>query len=59
MRADAAALLTLPDLLSTLQLPEETWNAPLIPLRRLPAALQKWGLCRCGAGSVDMVQGNA
>ncbi|CEA03882.1 hypothetical protein BN1049_01265 [Pseudomonas saudimassiliensis] len=44
LRADAAALLALPDLLSTLQLPEETWNAPLIPLRRLPATLQKWGL---------------
>lgn len=44
LREDAAALLALPDLLSSLHLPDETWNAPLIPLKRLPAALQKWGL---------------
>ena len=35
LREDAATLRGLPDLLCSLGLPEETWNAPMIPLKRL------------------------
>lgn len=44
LRADAATLLALPDLLHSMGLPEETWNAPMIPLKRLDEAFRQWGL---------------
>ncbi|QQE87245.1 type II toxin-antitoxin system HipA family toxin [Azotobacter chroococcum] len=44
LRADARQLLALPDLLSELGLPEQTWQAPTIPLARLEATLRRWGL---------------
>ncbi|WXL25817.1 HipA domain-containing protein [Ectopseudomonas mendocina] len=44
LRADAQTCLALPDLLLGLGLPEETWNAPMIPLKRLQATLKDWGL---------------
>lgn len=44
LREDAATLRGLPDLLCSLGLPEETWNAPMIPLKRLDEVFRQWGL---------------
>lgn len=44
LREDAARLLALPDVLASLELPEEAWNAPMIPLNRLPSTFKSWGL---------------
>lgn len=44
LRDDARQLLALPDLLNELGLPEQTWQAPTIPLARLETTLRCWGL---------------
>lgn len=44
LREDAQRLQALPDLLTDLGLPEETWKAPTIVLNRLEETLRHWGL---------------
>ncbi|WP_027922585.1 HipA domain-containing protein [Pseudomonas sp. URMO17WK12:I12] len=44
LRADAWLLLSLPDLLLDLGLPQQAWRSPLIPLRCLEDTFRRWKL---------------
>lgn len=44
LRADTRLMLALPDLLLDLGLPNETWSAPMIPLKRLEDTFRRWKL---------------
>ncbi|OEC34540.1 serine/threonine-protein kinase HipA [Pseudomonas cuatrocienegasensis] len=44
LHEDAQLLRALPDLLTDLGLPQETWKAPAIVLNRLDETLRRWGL---------------
>ncbi|MHC8378494.1 type II toxin-antitoxin system HipA family toxin [Pseudomonas sp. MDT1-16] len=44
LQADARLLLALPDLLQDLELPQEAWRSPMIPLSRLEDTFRSWKL---------------